>query len=249
MSEPTKTDLVREYLSQFSTVEDMKAHKADAIAYVTKKYPEGCARSLVYTVIKKLSKDLSKDVLPEPKEPVIKIPRAEEVEIEPEEEELEEAEEIPELPEEPEAIEPEIIEPEEEAEETAKRLGDIFNRSIERLLNIPISELDLKLISKQEAEDSAFLVLLMFGKYTDFQSSEDMLEATSVLHFSSVGIRAFIQWYKERRAKQAEEKAREQEKQEPRMKEASDETTEPTETEAQTEKPNKETEPHFKKLM
>lgn len=214
MSEPTKTERMTRELEKYQTVEDMKKRGKEYAKEID------CATSLVYKVIKKImaKRPADQKALPESREPVVKIEKAEEVEIlEPEEKEIGEPEIIE--PEELEELEEE--EKEEITEEKAERLGDIFERSFERLLNIPIGSLGLQKrvgLTSQDMEDSAFLVTLLVAKNTGTEmiTGEYGVEIVSSFHFGSIGIKVLAEWLKKR----AEEKKKEEEKKAEREKRA-----------------------------
>lgn len=228
MSEPTKTEQVEKALESYTSVEEMKAHSREIAETLE------CSRGLVYKVINKLAKTTDLKALPVSQEPVVKIEKGEEKEVisEAEEEELEEIEEPEEL-EEPEPEELEEEEKEELEEERQERLGDIFVRSLQRIFDIPVDQLGLSEkigLSKQEAEDSGFLVLLLLSKHADIEAEENLLEITTVTHFGSLVGRGVAEWYKKRQEEEKEKEEEESKPEPPRAPPQEPETPETPET-------------------
>ncbi len=200
---PTRTDLVKAKLAKNPNPDP------ETIRDWAKQI--GCSPSLVYKWKSRMPAEQKLAI--SPSEPVFTVD-------EESEEIIEEAEgkesDIPSFEETGEEVtkeEPiqEIVLEEDELEEEERRLRDIAGRSISRIFDVVFKELlDLTKIglTKQESDDTNFLVLLMVVKYMKVEVREYMLEFTASLHFGSLGLKVLVAWLKKR----AEEKKKEEEK-------------------------------------
>lgn len=191
MSEPvTATEQAIELLAEYPNEAEAKKH----IKEIAKKL--NTSRATVYRALKKVSwKEL---------ETIRELPPAEEVTISiPEEKEREEItpEEVAEVPTELGEVPPEAVSevpplPEEIPPEVEK-CQPIFERSINRLVNIltnrlaGIPELGL---TPEESADTMVLVGIGLTKYTPVVMEKYYFETTALLHVTSIALDKFTIW-------------------------------------------------------
>ena len=208
MPAKTATDVVKAELNKNP---DPSPDEIKEIAEKAQKETGKGSKALVYKWIRRMPQQPKQAV--EPSEPVFTVEEEPEEEII-EEPEKEEAFEVPSFDEEPKAEPEEGEEPEaeitiDEMGEKEQRLKEISGRAISRIFDVAIIDImDLTKVglSKQEAEDTEFLMLILIAKYLKVEAEQYMLEFTSGLHFGSIAFKVFVKWLKKRSEEKEKEK-------------------------------------------
>jgi len=209
MSEKSKAELVREALKKYASIEEMKAKTQEIADQVS------CSRSLVYKEINRIAETMKLEVLPEAKEPVVRIEKPEEIEMPAEEEQvpkpLEEEEILP-PPEEEEITE----EPEEEKEKPKVELTDkmvkvLFAKPFEIASRLTKCK-DIELTEKEKTELCDAWLPYLEANLPEALAEHFPLIYAGYVTMTVVGSKAIA--YREWKSEQ-EEKPKEPEKSEP----------------------------------